>query len=105
MAKIIVFLILTVISVILLAGCLVNGIQWGVCAVRHGSCQPAGSAFRKLGLILICAVLVLCIFVIFTQMTASTPVIRDSTGKVVEESVSELRSVELNGRKGWITVR
>lgn len=105
MAKIIVFLILTVISVILLIGFLVNGIRWGVCAIRHRSCQLAGAAFRKWGLILICVVLALCIFIVLTQMTASTPAIKDSTGKVVEGSVAELRSVELNGRKEWITVR
>lgn len=105
MLKIIIFLILAVISVILLLGCLVNGVRWGVCAVRHRSCQLASSAFRKWGLILICALLVLCIFVIFTQMTASTPAIKDSSGKVVEGSIAELRSVELNGHKEWISVR
>ena len=36
MGKIIVFLILTLISLILLLGCLVNGVRWGVCAENHG---------------------------------------------------------------------
>lgn len=105
MAKIIIFLILTGISVILLIGCLVNGVRWGVCAAGHRSCQPAGSAFRKWGVVLICVLLVSCIFVIFTQMTASTPAIKDSTGKVVEGSITELRRVELNGHNEWISVR
>lgn len=105
MGKIIVFLVLTVISVILLLGCLANGVRWGVCAASHRSCQPAVSAFRNWGVILICVFLVLCIFVIFTQMTASTPAIKDSNGKVVEGSIAELQSVELNGHKEWISVR
>lgn len=105
MVKIIIFLILTLISVILLLGCLVNGVRWGVCAVRHRSGQLAKSAFLKWGVSSICAVFVLCLFVIVTQKMASTPAIKDSNGKVVEGSIAELKSVELNGHKEWITVR
>lgn len=105
MGKIIVFLILTVISVILLLGCLVNGVRWGVCAVRHRSGQRAKSAFMKWGVRSICAVFVVFLFVIVTQKMASTPAIKDSNGKVVEGSIAELKSVELNGHKEWITVR
>ena len=105
MGKIIVFLILTVISVILLLGCLVNGVRWGVCAVRHRSGQFARAAFLKWGVRSICAVFVVFLFVIVTQKMASTPAIKDSNGKGVEGSIAELKSVELNGHKEWITVR
>jgi len=44
-------------------------------------------------------------FVWFTQLTVSTPLIKDKNGKVIEYSISELRQVSLNGRKEWISIR
>lgn len=45
------------------------------------------------------------IFVITTQLLASTPTIKDSNGKIVEGSIASLTSVKLNGHKEWITIR
>ncbi len=43
--------------------------------------------------------------VLFTQLTASTPPILDERGNPVQGSIAELRQVELNGRKEWISIR
>ena len=102
---VIICLVLLVISMIMLLGCVVNGVRWGVGAIMHTSYEAASVTFRKFGVILICVLLLLSILVVFTQVTASTPAIKDSNGKVVEGSIAELRSVELNGRKEWITLR
>lgn len=60
----------------------------------------------KRALLLLIALFVLNIFVItISQATASTPKITDEKGKVVENSISEMIQVDLNGRKQWITIR
>jgi pimeloyl-ACP methyl ester carboxylesterase len=40
-----------------------------------------------------------------SQVTASTPAIRDEAGRVLEGSIAELIQVNLNGRKEWIGIR
>lgn len=103
--KVIVSLGLLMASVIMLIGCLVNGIRWGICAFRHTDYSSAKHAFCRWGVILTGVLLVFAVVVIVTQKMASTPAIRDSNGKVVEGSIAELRKVELNGRSEWITLR
>lgn len=44
-------------------------------------------------------------FIVFSQMTASTPPIKDELGNQVEGSIAELRQVNLNGREEWISIR
>lgn len=44
-------------------------------------------------------------FIVFSQMTASTPPLKDELGNQVEGSIAELRQVNLNGRKEWISIR
>ena len=43
--------------------------------------------------------------VVFSQLTAFTPHIVDENGNIPENSIAELREVELNGRKEWISLR
>lgn len=40
-----------------------------------------------------------------TQLLAHTPSIKDEKGEVIEGSIAELRKIEINGRKEWISVR
>lgn len=42
---------------------------------------------------------------LFSQVTAHTPAILDKEGQIKSESISELRQIELNGRKEWISIR
>lgn len=45
------------------------------------------------------------LFVILTQILAKTPEIRDEKGEKIENSIAELKKVELNGRTEWISIR
>ena len=42
---------------------------------------------------------------IFSQFTAFTPRIVDENGNTPENSIAELRKIELNGREQWISIR
>jgi len=41
----------------------------------------------------------------FSQFTASTPQIVDENGSTPKNRIAELRKIELNGRKQWISLR
>lgn len=60
---------------------------------------------KKVGKILLVLILAAAGYIVITQMTASTPKIKDGEGKVLEGSIAELKKVNLNGRKEWITIR
>ncbi len=105
MIKLIIFLLLTITNTILLTAAIINGVRWGVCAVRHQDCMSIISVFKKNAVLLAGALILAAAFAFITQITAYTPAIRDSSGKVVEGSIAELRKITLNGRKEWITIR
>lgn len=44
-------------------------------------------------------------FILYTQYSATTPAIRDEQGNVMKGSIAELRQIELNGRKQWVSIR
>lgn len=44
-------------------------------------------------------------FTVYSQKTSSTPPILDENNNTIEESIAQLQSVELNGRKEWISIR
>lgn len=41
----------------------------------------------------------------FSQKFASTPQIKDRSGNIIKNSISELKCVDLNGHKEWISIR
>lgn len=100
-----IFVIFLLAAFILLIALLADGIRL---LVRHikklDKKQIMHRIKKKMSfLISICA---LCIaFIWVTQITASTPVIRDKNGKKVEGSIAKLTQVTLNGRKEWISIR
>ncbi|KPU42867.1 alpha/beta hydrolase family protein [Oxobacter pfennigii] len=44
-------------------------------------------------------------FVFYTQFAAGTPAIRDEKGSIIKDSIAEMRRIEINGRKQWISIR
>ena len=42
---------------------------------------------------------------LYSQITVSTPKIKDENGKVMENSIAKLESVDLNTRSEWISIR
>ncbi|NLZ46875.1 MAG: alpha/beta hydrolase [Clostridiales bacterium] len=60
---------------------------------------------KKVVKFLTIAVILCVVLLAFSQFTASTPGIVDENGKTPENSISELKKLELNGRKQWISLR
>jgi pimeloyl-ACP methyl ester carboxylesterase len=61
--------------------------------------------FRRNSLLLVIIAALTGGFMIFSQVTASTPPIKDKNGRLIEGSIAELKQVNLNGRKEWISIR
>ncbi len=64
----------------------------------------AGSSAHRIGAVIV-VVCVGVLAVVFSQRCATTPVIRGADGLPLPGSVAELKIVELNGRRQWITLR
>ncbi len=79
---------------------LYSSTSWNLLHNRELSCKVKKNMVVLLITCVICAG-----FVWITQLTASTPAIRDENGNRVDGSVAELRQVTLNGRKEWISIR
>jgi pimeloyl-ACP methyl ester carboxylesterase len=60
---------------------------------------------RKTALFFAVVVILNTGLIIFSQLTAYTPSIVDENGDTPENSIAELREIELNGRKQWISLR
>jgi pimeloyl-ACP methyl ester carboxylesterase len=103
MFHLIIFAVLLLIILITFISLLIKGIRLAVNRIRHRKERKIG--FMGNGILLAASVLLCIAFIFFTQITASTPKIRDEKGKVIAGSIAELRRVELNGRKEWISIR
>ena len=105
MSKLIMFLICSVVNLIMVAFCLINGVRLVIDIIIHRECVDTIPALKKSGFILIGLLFFTGLFVFATQMLASTPSIKDSNGKVVDGSIATLTNINLNGRKEWVTIR
>jgi len=105
MIQIIAFLILTVLSIVSLAGVCILAIHLILAQIRKKTNQKQLLRLKKAEKV--CAgLLILNVgLVAFTQIAASTPRIVDKNGNTPENSITELTQVELNGRKQWISIR
>lgn len=94
-----IFAVLLIIVLIAVISLLVNAIILGVKYIRRVNKKLVIRRMKK-NIILLIAACFLCVgFVGITQLAASTPAIDR------ENSISELRQVNLNGRKEWISIR
>ena len=104
MIKGICLLILALAGVVSFIILCVNAIKGTVCYIKHRDSFNKAPILKR-GIIFVVIVLVLTIFIVITQLTAFTPAIKDSNGKKVEGSISELTHITLNGHKEWISIR
>lgn len=105
MIQTILFFILTVLAVVALIVLLV---QTAYCAIlgRMNRITPKHLIRLKKAMIFCAAAMILNVALInLSQLTASTPRIVDENGNTPESSIAELREIELNGRKQWISLR
>ncbi|NLM74359.1 MAG: alpha/beta hydrolase [Clostridiaceae bacterium] len=105
MTQIIVFMVLTVILVVTLAFVILKSAYYAI-AFIIGKTNPASFSRLKKTAILFAVIMILNVGLItVSQLTASTPPIVDENGNTPKNSIAELRKIELNGRKQWISIR
>jgi len=99
------FLILTLLAAITLVSLIVFLVIFLIAQIRK-TIHPKQTK-RVIGItIVFCAIILVNVFlVLVSQWSATTPSILDEDGNVVKNSIAELREIELNGRKEWISIR
>jgi len=101
----VVFLILTVVSVIALIR-LLGGSAFYLFLRRRGKAKPKQlNSLQKTAVFLVIVLILNGGLVALSQVTAFTPPIVDEKGNTPKDSIAELREIELNGRKQWISLR
>lgn len=73
--------------------------------LRHMPSPKTIGFLKKNALIFLISLLVTAGFLYYTHASASTPAIKDAQGDVLEGSIAQLKEIELNGRKEWISIR
>lgn len=105
MGKLIVVLLLFSMDIILLISLLVNGCRWGIRRLKKQDCIHMIQVLKKNSMVLIAGLLLMILFIWVTQLTVSTPDIRDENGHIVDGSIAELKQVTVNGHKEWVSIR
>lgn len=104
MVNVLLFLVLFLVFAFSLITLLFRALFTAIKCIRLGNNLFSLTNYRA-NLIILAASLILCIvFICFTQIFADTPSIKTSKG-APSNSISELRKIELNGRKEWISIR
>ncbi|HMM05899.1 MAG TPA: alpha/beta hydrolase [Clostridiales bacterium] len=105
MFETIVFLGSFLLGLVFLLALLFNAVGFFVKYFRQKDRTLVVKRLRKTA-ILFSLSIILCVgFALFSQWHASTPQITDENGDIVAGSIAELRQVELNGHKEWISIR
>lgn len=105
MIQTVLFIILSLVSVIALLGIALILTLLLISRIRKKQKPWLKSSLKKASVFLLIAVLLNFSLVILSQFFASTPDIVDSKGREIENSISELRKIKLNGRTQWISIR
>jgi len=105
MIQMIIFLVLTLLSVAALAGIIFLS---AYCVIARIMKKPAAkqlAGLKKLTVLFAAAMILNTGIAALSQITASTPRIVDESGNTPANSIAELTKLELNGRKQWISLR
>ncbi|NLL85521.1 MAG: alpha/beta hydrolase [Syntrophomonadaceae bacterium] len=105
MLQIILFLILTVLSLLALAGILLLSAYCVIARIRKRTNSKQLNRLKKTAVFFFLAMILNLGLITLSQLTASTPPIVDENGNTPKNSIAELRELELNGRKQWISLR
>ena len=101
--------IIFIILILALVAVLITGIILGISILikkrKEKALTKTINRLKGTGLVLCCLMVVMLIFSIFSQITTKIPPILDEQGEVLEDSISEITKIELNGRKEWINIR
>jgi len=105
MIQTVIFLILTVLSVFALAGILILAAYFAIARIRKKKNPRQLLRLKKTAMFFAVVMILNVGLITLSQLTASTPSIVDENGKTPKNSIAELRELELNGRKQWISLR
>lgn len=105
MIQLIIFLILTVMSVIALVVSLFLLAYRIISRLRKKTNSKQLTRLKKAAIFLALVMTLNLGLVAISQFTAATPRITNESGIVSENSIAELTKLELNGRKQWISIR
>jgi len=103
--KTLIFCILTVLSVIALVGIILLMAYYVIARIRIKKNPKLIICIRKTAICFTVSMILNVALAIFSQLTVSTPRIVDENGNTPENSIAELRKIELNGREQWISIR
>lgn len=105
MIQVTIFIILTVLSVIALAGVLLLSAYRIIQQTRKKTNPQQLIRLKKTALFFAVMMTLNLGLVVVSQFTASTPRITDTSRNIPANSIAELTELELNGRKQWISLR
>jgi predicted alpha/beta-fold hydrolase len=105
MLQIVAFFILTLLAAVALAQGVFLVAYCVFARLRKKTYSKQIVWLRKTALFFAVVVILNTGLIIFSQLTAYTPSIVDENGDTPENSIAELREIELNGRKQWISLR
>jgi pimeloyl-ACP methyl ester carboxylesterase len=105
MLQIVAFFILTLLAAVALAQGVFLVAYCVFARLRKKTYSKQIVWLRKTALFFAVVVILNTGLIIFSQLTAHTPSIVDENGDTPENSIAELREIELNGRKQWISLR
>jgi len=105
MIQTVIFFILTVLSAVALAGILLLSASCVIARIRAKTNPKQLMRLKKTTLFFAVTMILNVGLITLSQLTASTPRIVDENGNTPENSIAELRELELNGRKQWISLR
>ena len=105
MVRMILFLILTVLAVIALVGILLMSVSYIIVRVMKKADRRQLIRLKRAAIFLAATIILNAGLVAISQLTAYTPRIVDEYGNTPENSIAELRELEFNGRKQWISLR
>jgi len=105
MIQTVAFFILTLFAVASLAGLLFLAAYRLIARLLKKTNPKQLVRLKKTTIFFAAAVILNAGLVAVSQLTASTPRIVDENGNTPENSIAELRELELNGRKQWISLR
>lgn len=105
MTMILIFITLVLTLLLSAIGLIINGGLYLVGYLGHKDTILMLQRCKKNLIFFVIILIISMIYIWMTQVMASTPAIKDQNGNILPNSISELRQVNLNGRKEWISIR
>lgn len=105
MVEVIIFLGLLICMFILIVTEIIWGISWLLKRRKKTLSSKSQVRLKRNTILLTVTIILTGGLMAYSQITASTPKIKDENGKVMENSVAKLEKVDLNDRSEWISIR